>query len=314
MEYERVIGEGADQCVRCRYDIRDIADDQPCPECGLLTSRSRRPTERLRDSRPSYLNRLSRGVWLLLIAWMTPLTGFGLVILGNTVRRYLLFPNWVYPHLLLVGLDVGLSLLLVGVWWITRPEPHAPTAGKRVRWLVRFAVVPLAAVLCLHASLALDRFGAGYALRLGVARANALDLAQWLERAFEAASFFLSCVVVLPLPILLFLHLRDLGRRLLSRQMTEHSLIVGIGTSCTIAAVPVIILIAAFWNTLGLPTLPRKSQVPIIALTIFFASCALFWLWAVYLFIRFAIAFASEARAMRAAWREADLSLPQSQE
>src|SRR5580765_3129732 len=58
----------ADACYRCGYDLRGIADDQPCPECGLLARRSRRPTDELHNSRPRWLRRISRGANLILLA------------------------------------------------------------------------------------------------------------------------------------------------------------------------------------------------------------------------------------------------------
>ena len=44
-----------DECYRCGYDIRGIASDQPCPECGLLAERSRRVTDELHNTRPTWL-------------------------------------------------------------------------------------------------------------------------------------------------------------------------------------------------------------------------------------------------------------------
>ena len=58
----------ATNCYRCGYDLRGIADDQPCPECGLLAERSRRMTDELHNTRPRWLRRISLGVWLILLS------------------------------------------------------------------------------------------------------------------------------------------------------------------------------------------------------------------------------------------------------
>src|SRR5688572_24711285 len=57
-----------DACFRCGYALHGIADDQPCPECGLLAARSRQVTDELHHTRPRWLRRLSIGVWLMLLA------------------------------------------------------------------------------------------------------------------------------------------------------------------------------------------------------------------------------------------------------
>src|SRR5437762_9680970 len=56
------------ECLRCGYDLRGIANEQACPECGLLAERSRRVTDELHDTRPRWLRRLAWGVWLILLA------------------------------------------------------------------------------------------------------------------------------------------------------------------------------------------------------------------------------------------------------
>ena len=57
-----------DVCYRCGYDLTGIGDETPCPECGLLARRSRRPTDELHYTRPRWLRRISRGTNLLLLA------------------------------------------------------------------------------------------------------------------------------------------------------------------------------------------------------------------------------------------------------
>jgi len=90
------LGE-VDQCYRCGYVLRGIGDDQPCPECGLLARRSRRPSDELHYTRPRWLRRVSRGSNLLLLA------------------------------ILLIVISPVLSLLLMKV---TRRSPRAACAGR----------------------------------------------------------------------------------------------------------------------------------------------------------------------------------------
>ena len=73
-----------DECFRCGYALVGIADDQPCPECGLLAARSRRATDELHLARPAWLRRLSIGTWLILaaITWPVVWTILWILIAG----------------------------------------------------------------------------------------------------------------------------------------------------------------------------------------------------------------------------------------
>jgi hypothetical protein len=64
-----------DECYRCGYDLRGIANAGVCPECGLLAERSRRVTDELHDTRPRWLRSLSRGIDLILLAIFAPIGG-----------------------------------------------------------------------------------------------------------------------------------------------------------------------------------------------------------------------------------------------
>ena len=48
-------------CFRCGYDLRGIADDHACPECGLLAGRRRRATDELHATRPKWLRKVFHG-------------------------------------------------------------------------------------------------------------------------------------------------------------------------------------------------------------------------------------------------------------
>src|SRR5688500_3244961 len=64
----------ADDCYRCGYALHGIADDQPCPECGLLARRSRRVTDDLHRTRPRWLRRIALGTALIFL---------GVVLIGS---------------------------------------------------------------------------------------------------------------------------------------------------------------------------------------------------------------------------------------
>ena len=58
----------ANACFRCGYNLHSIADDQPCPECGLLALRSRHESDELHDTRPKWLTSISWGANLMLLS------------------------------------------------------------------------------------------------------------------------------------------------------------------------------------------------------------------------------------------------------
>src|SRR5579862_6735752 len=144
----------AAECFRCGYDLRGIADDQPCPECGLLAARSRRASDELHLSRPKWLTSLSRGVNLILLAIILAFVwpGFSNTLFERSSR-------WIWPNPSIVDfrqrIDFvlgGFSLIafvnLIGVFYLTSPEgyPPADRSDRIRRILLRAgAVIPLLA-------------------------------------------------------------------------------------------------------------------------------------------------------------------------
>jgi hypothetical protein len=143
-------------CVRCQYDLRGIADDQPCPECGLLAERSRRPSDRLRDSRPAYLRKLSLGLAMIVLAVPTPLVVS--VALALLIAARLLTPTMDTSHLFLGAWDLGAVLFLIGVSLLTAQEAgSAPTRQRRI--LLALAAIPLVCCILLHLELKMYALG-----------------------------------------------------------------------------------------------------------------------------------------------------------
>ena len=68
LSYRRAAsGDRPDNCYRCGYPLLGIADEQACPECGLLARCSRRTTDELHNTRPRPGSAALRGANLLLL-------------------------------------------------------------------------------------------------------------------------------------------------------------------------------------------------------------------------------------------------------
>src|SRR5688500_7602255 len=120
----------ADDCYRCGYALVGIADDQPCPECGLLAERSRRPTDELHNTRPRWHRRLALGAWLVLLViaivpvWagvMEPVEEFleDVPFVSKTMGSTR--SEWTIP---LLGLYAAAGLLLAAAFLLTAPEGY----------------------------------------------------------------------------------------------------------------------------------------------------------------------------------------------
>jgi hypothetical protein len=116
---------------------------------------------------------------------------------------------------------------------------------------------------------------------------------------------FATIIGLLPfLPAVLMLRLRGLAKRAHSAHLGEHCLIVGVGASFTLLVITAAILPIQFilderdsfwWSHLWF--------APIL---IVWGS--LFWVWAIYLMARFALAFHMARRKLRQTWRRDDRS------
>lgn len=303
----------ADACYRCGYELRGIADDQPCPECGLLAERSRRESDELHHTRPGWLKRLSAGVWLILLAIVVGALAPALLAGSASVRSRMAVgiggtspvAYAVYMHVGWFGVDVAALLLLGGVLLVTSREGYAPAdqADARRRRLIRLlAVVPLIAVALLHVDAQLAA-GALWSRRPR----------SWgpPEGSYTFAAFVLATIGCSPLPLLLYLQLRSLAKRARSAHLAEHCLIVGTGNALTLLYIPAFAFVFKNAERWGLGhTWTTRSNVSLVLLLAVFVSAILFGMWNLYLLIRFAVAFAAASRKLRKAWHLADRSDP----
>jgi hypothetical protein len=173
--------------------------------------------------------------------------------------------------------------------------PPADREGANLRRAVRIAaIVPLAALLLWQGQVLNDAWYAS----------NRLWVPRW--RPAEIAAVTLGTVGCIPLPLLLFMRLRGLAKRARSAHLAEHCMIVGVGTSLSIAYASVAWIILHNGNEWFGTHWVARSNVS-LALTLGTSLCAsLFALWSLYLLIRFAVAFGLAARLLRRKWRAND--------
>ncbi|HTW95513.1 MAG TPA: hypothetical protein VMD30_12000 [Tepidisphaeraceae bacterium] len=275
------------ECYRCGYDLRGIADDQACPECGLLAERSRRVTDELHNTRPKWLRSISLGVVLIIIA---------VLLLSPAWLRLqsgMFFGAWIFldQRIFIVVSRTLIGLFLFcGVLLVARSEGYSPADqnDRRLRrWLRILAAIPLATA-CGAALLAYA--WTVYRIYLGplVLEADMLSL--------------LSAIPCAVLPLLLFLHLRGVAHRARSAHLAEHCVIVGTGASLAIFCIAAMAFLV---SESGGPVGTRAWEAVILAGVVF---AWLFIIWSLYLLGRFAIAFHLAARQLRRKWRRDDRS------
>ncbi len=306
-----------DECYRCGYDLRGIADDQACPECGLLAQRSRRESDELHLTRPGWLKRLSLGVWTILLGLATFSVGlaiqqelqaklYSIVVRFGLSASQLDVLDRVLPLVLLV---IPFAMLLTGCWLLTTPEGYPPAdyADRRRRRIVRItALLPaIAAVLKQLLPIAFFQISSR-----GIRTEH--EWTTYLRFVKYDQGAFVVCIVVLAfMPLPLFLQLRNLARRARSAQLAEHCMIVGIGTTLAIVYISFVCALKSFQRELGLGIYwESRSTSWIVFLLIAGVMAGLLILWSLYLLIRFAIAFGIASRSLHSTWRRDDRSLP----
>jgi hypothetical protein len=298
-------------CFRCNYDLRGVADDAPCPECGLLAGRSRMPSEELRHSRPAWLLKLSLGIWLMLAAlvgtlvWMVVLPGIRFWLFQKAYPDGRNFwgtgrvnPGWEWllGHIVFLGFELAAGMLLLGALLVTWNEgrPHADRTDRMRRRAIRLtAAVPLMSIALIHLAFRTNTPGFRILSRIGV----------------EDSIYIVTLTLCIPLPALLFYQLRHLAQRVLNAHLAEHCAIVGVGISATLFAWAAFSTVMLFFRD-DLQRWISQSQSWLVMMAVLVTAVGLFYFWAIYLMIRFAIAFAKARRQALDAWRRADLANP----
>ena len=279
-----------DECYRCGYDLRGIADDAPCPECGLLAQRSRRETDELHNTRPRWLRSIAWGVWMILLAMAVAVVApFVTVLLlsKSGLALAVLYQSsplgWFELQIMLplLGFAYAALILIIGAWLLTAREGYAPAdrADRRQRSLATRRRVD-----------AVDRIGDS--VRHQPAVLADMELRQHRLRWTRCCSCSRSQRSPLVAPhcrCFCFCSSADWPNGAV-RHLAEHCTIVGIGTSAALVYAGFLWLVfeyadrwSSYWTT--------RSPVSLVMMLVMCAASILFILWSVYLLVRFAVAF-----------------------
>ncbi len=298
----------ADECLRCGYSLLGIANDQPCPECGLVASASRRLTGDLHETRPQWLRSLWRGVLLLILAiLMAGFTPFYERPMYNWTyalarRMGYSWPTlmWVQAMVPVVWMSVMGALFLAGVLLLSVRERYEP-ADREDRLLRKFLRIAALATLL---ALALVQYQSWVDFRYP--RYMMANPSAWQPAELAAMAFGLSGVV--PMPLLLFSRLQGLAQRARSAHLAEHCMIVGIGTTFAVVyAIAAWVALAHGNEWFGDYWMERSKSVIYVMLGTALPAC-LFGLWSLYLLARFGWAFGKASRELKRKWDAADRS------
>lgn len=145
-------------CVGCGYDLRGLAAEGACPECGMMIAHSM-AARGFRYANHRWLGKIRIGAWLFL--------GASLLILLASVPLFVLPDTWIayslrsYLYWAGSGPFMGyLELLrIAAIWLLTSPEPGPPRADSPAmsrlwaRWLGMFGYCAELALVCLPALL-----------------------------------------------------------------------------------------------------------------------------------------------------------------
>ncbi len=141
-------------CLHCGYNLRGMAADKRCPECGMEVGRSLRG-DQLRYSDPRWVRTIARGANLI----MWSVIAFVAMILLGIVVSLVLAENHAYvPDILPIIFQLLLLLPAVlfaaGVWIVTIPEFGVlESSGWSLRNVLRWAMVFFVPISILDISL-----------------------------------------------------------------------------------------------------------------------------------------------------------------
>ncbi len=287
-------------CLRCGYLLVGIDPRRPCPECGLLAGLSLIENPELRHNRPRWLAGLTAGAWLLTggapLALMLPLA-LGMmsqreiqVNPAGIARIGVNWPAWIGGFTMAAWATGSIA---GGVWLLTRSSGRAAedAQSRPMRIGLRIlALVPLAVVM----------FWAGRGPQV---------MAASIREPQVFWSFLVLLVAFSGIAGLLFAYLKSLAARAPAPLLAADSPVVGY----VLAVCLLFPLVFAAITSANRDLFPRGSEglAMYVLFAIWAAVGATSLCWAIYLLIRYALAFGRSARQARELMREHDAAASQ---
>ncbi len=126
-------------CTRCSYNLRGLAINGNCPECGAPVADSLRGLL-LQYASPEYLQAVGRGLSLILnglLVWIIAM--IGILLVRGSAANLGFSPSTIRSiEILMSAAQVGVAgMLALGYWWYTQPDPgyvgqESTTGARRV--------------------------------------------------------------------------------------------------------------------------------------------------------------------------------------
>jgi hypothetical protein len=142
-------------CIACGYDLRGLAEDGACPECGTSVARSRMG-DRLAGADPGWLKRIALGQTMVSVGLSACLCSIVLVLIAvvlMAILRATITPAPIVVTLALVPAAIafygGLLACAIGAFPVTSLDPRSTLTEATLspRRVARWAMVALLTVV-----------------------------------------------------------------------------------------------------------------------------------------------------------------------
>ena len=262
-------------CRACSYNLRGLAIDQACPECGVAVSASL-PPDGLVFSNSRWLIRVARGcLFLPVIVFGAIAGGMGLGLIEEFVRQPAQVVGWQF-QLIAGAFQVAVTALLIySFWMLTLPEPG------RNQWHIRWSTRRIARTLILSSLIfnalpsVVNRFI--YFSTWWIIGDAGLDTLRWTSSLLSSACGLLGCIGLL-------FYAASMAPRIPNDQLARRTDLVrwGLGSALVLAFIlQLLVAVAASldlydWRSFRLLDVTYDTLVVImLVLTVLFGVWAL---------------------------------------